>query len=138
MLIVRSSNCSLDRTSISINKLEFLQYRAFSTPCNSELSVLLNRHPCLADRAWLKHFKSLNPIPAPIALGRQSVSHRCQCIFFSGPHEPHQKRANTQCIPSVRPSGILNMLLIHMGIDCAIALINTSFLGPDQYFSIQS
>ena len=93
-----------------------------------------SRHPCLASKAKLNAFRSLNPIP-PHSFGVHIFSQLSQAILSTPLFCPHQNFRTIPASSSHSESSNLKQLMVYEGIAWATDFIKISFPAFDKSFS---
>ena len=121
--------------SASIKK-QFGKYLDLYTQKNIEWVLWKSLHACFANRAKLKAWISLKPIP-PLPSGLQSFFQLIQWIFFSSFVWPYQYLASVEFSVSHKAFGILKIPIVYVGMTWATILISISLPTFEIKFSFQ-
>ena len=112
------------------------KYVAWKTWWKREFVFWRRRQPCLARRARLKAFRSLNLMP-PISLDLHNLSQEIEEIFRSSNFCPHQNLLIIELSSLQSESGNLKQLMVYVGVAWATALMRTSLPAEDNNFPFQ-
>lgn len=110
------------------------KYFTFSTLAIKDEGFVRILHPCLANKARSKDFRSQNPNP-PIFLGAQSLRQLTHLIPFDPSLFPHQNFVIMDVMSSHTHLGSLKQLIAYVWQALATAFIRTSFSALDKSLS---